>query len=202
MALPGAVTGLCSHFSLTTLENVSTAQSSRTDPETLFLLLLLPGPHRTSSLPSDVTEPASSRPTQLLLPLSVSHHSVTAPSPSQSLGSPQKGKGSPSPSLHNRPSRLPRCRRGKWTWRLPWPSHCQVERPKRTWQAERLTRLRGTRTKGVGVLAEKPCPLAHSLGPGFGSPPGPCRTAPDPTGPFLTTLGGDASGPPAETSQE
>lgn len=157
MALPRAVTSLCSHTpgsegSLTTSENVSSAQSSHTDPKTLFLLLLLTGPHRTSSLPSDVTEPASSRPHSAPFGVMVPHDSVTAPSPCQPLGSPQKGMGSPYPSFHNRPSKVPRCRRAKWTWRLPWPSHFHVERPKRIGQAERRTPSpRGTRTEGVGV---------------------------------------------------
>lgn len=79
---------------------------------------------------------------------------------------------------------------------LPWPSHCQVERPKRTRQAERPTLSpRNTRTEGVVVWAEKPCSLAYSLAPGFGLSPGPSKMAPDPTGPFLTNVGSDVSGP-------
>lgn len=43
---------------------------------------------------------------------------------------------------------------------------------------------------GGGVGAGKLCPLAHSLGPGFGPSFLTFQDSPNPTGLFLTTLGG------------
>lgn len=179
-------------------ENISSAQSSHTDPQTLFVFLLSTGPHRTSSPNLAVTDqPPHPPPRSVPLGVVVSHNCSSSLTIPASWFSP-KGQGQPLSQSPYQAFLTAQMQAGEvdmeplWAFSLPG-EEAQEKRP----QAECLTQsLEAPEPRGRGKAA-KPCPLVHSLGPGFGP-----RMAPDPAGPFLNTLGGIMCGSPAEASHE